>query len=280
MGTEIEVLIASDGDPTDLLAFAEQEFERLESLFSRFQPDSELSQLNQAGRRLVSPELFEIVQLALAGREATGGRFDPTVHGAIVAAGYDRTFDEIEGTARSARPGGACGGRVQLDPRHGAIELGQGVRLDLGGIAKGYAADRVCALLSENGSCLVNAGGDLAIHGLLDGGSWPVAVVRAGEPLTLELTAGALATSGTDNRTWTQAGRSRHHLIDPRTGQPAETDLLHVTVAAATAAEAEIWAKALLLAGEHPAAAEADARRIPCVLVTRDGRTRLEGGLE
>lgn len=278
MGTEIEVLIVSDREEPELFQAAESEFERLESLFSRFRPDSELSSLNRAGRQPVSPELLELLQLALAGREATGGRFDPTVHDAIVAAGYDRTFEEI-GQASPASPAAPCGGEVLLDTRRGLAELGPGVHLDLGGIAKGYSADRVSALLSEQCSCLVNAGGDLAVHGLLDSEPWPVAVARPDEPLTVLLAEGALATSGTENRTWLQAGRPRHHLIDPRTGEPAETDLLHVTAAGTTAVDAEIWAKALLLAGEREAAAEANARGISCVLVTRDGRTRLEGGL-
>ena len=278
MGTEIEVLIASDRETPELFEAAEMEFERLESLFSRFRPESELCRLNRTGHGPVSPEMFELLELALSGREMTGGRFDPTVHDAIVAAGYDRTFEEIE-DATSVLPAGPCGGDVLLDAIRGVVELGSGVRLDLGGIAKGYSADRVCTLLAEDCSCLVNAGGDLAVHGLLDGQPWPVAVALANAPLTVTLAEGALATSGTDSRAWLQAGRPRHHLIDPRTGEPAETDLLRVTAAGSSAVEAEIWAKALLLAGEREAAAEAAARGISCVLVTTDGRTRLEGGL-
>jgi thiamine biosynthesis lipoprotein len=278
MGTEIEVLIEPGGEGPALFEAAEVEFERLESLFSRFRPESELSRLNESGRQPVSPELFELLKVSLAGREATGGRFDPTVHDAIVAAGYDRTFDDIEGVS-SPLPTRPCGGEMILDSCRRVVELAPQVRLDLGGIAKGYSADRVCALLSEHGSCLVNAGGDLAVHGLLGDQPWPVAVALPNGSFTVTLASGALATSGTDSRTWLQAGRLRHHLIDPRTGEPSETDLLRVTAAGSTAAEAEIWAKALLLAGEREAAAEAAARGIPCVLVTRDGRTRLEGGL-
>jgi thiamine biosynthesis lipoprotein len=278
MGTEIEVLMESDDEEPALFEAAEAEFERLESLFSRFRPESELSRLNESGRQPVSPELFEVLELALAGREATGGRFDPTVHDAIVAVGYDRTFEDIEGTS-SPLPARPCGGEVILDAGRRVVELAPEVSLDLGGIAKGYSADRVCALLSGHGSCLVNAGGDLAIHGLLGDQPWPVAVALPNGSFTVTLASGALATSGTDSRAWLQAGRPRHHLIDPRTGEPSETDLVRVTAAGSTAVEAEIWAKALLLAGEREAAAEAAARGIPCVLATRDGRTRLEGGL-
>jgi thiamine biosynthesis lipoprotein len=143
------------------------------------------------------------------------------------------------------------------------IELDTGVRLDLGGIGKGYAVDRAAELLAQAGPCLVNAGGDVAVHG----GSWPVGVDGA---VTLELSGGALATSGRDRRRWRRAGRELHHLIDPSTGAPAETDLLR-----ATAVEAEVLAKWLFLLGER----DALASRVPCVLVGEDGSVRLGGDL-
>jgi thiamine biosynthesis lipoprotein len=97
--------------------------------------------------------------------------------------------------------------------------------------------------------------------------------------MTLELTGGGLATSGRDRRRWRRAGRELHHLIDPATGEPAETDLLRVTVLAADAVDAEVAAKALFLVGSERAAAEADAEGTPAVLVLEDGRTVLAGGL-
>ena len=119
------------------------------------------------------------------------------------------------------------------------------MRLDLGGIAKGYAVDRAAELLAPAGPCLVNAGGDLAVRG----GAWPVGV----EHLTLLLERGAIATSGRDRRRWTRDGREHHHLIDPRTGAPADTPLLRATVVAASAAEAEVLAKAVFLGDEEAA---------------------------
>ncbi len=160
------------------------------------------------------------------------------------------------GAPRAAR----CGGGVRLSGTR--IELEPGVRLDLGGIGKGYAADRAAELLALAGPCLVNAGGDVAIRG----GSWPVGVDGA---VTLELSDGALATSGRDRRRWRRAGRELHHLIDPATGLPAETDLLRVTAVGSDAVEAEVLAKWLFLAGEAEAARERHSLR------ARDrGRTR------
>jgi FAD:protein FMN transferase len=268
MGTEIELLSrADDADPE--LVDAEAEFRRLERILTRFDPDSELSRLNAAGSLDAGPELCEVVELALAGRTETAGRFDPTVHDAVVAAGYDRTFDELPDDGPAPAAGSACGGAVRVSGS--LIELGEGVRIDLGGIGKGYAAERAATILMAAGQCLINAGGDIALRG-----TWTVAV---DDELTLELSSGGLATSGRDRRTWRRGGKEIHHLIDPATGEPAAGDLLRATVVGRDAVHAEIWAKALFLAGSDAAAAEADERQLPCVLVTRDGKRRLAGGL-
>lgn len=278
MGTQIDLVLDATPSPTAFraLAAAEGKLRRLERLLSRFDPESELSRLNERGTMVVGPELLEVVALALAARERTRGRFDPTVHDALVAAGYDRTFAQVP--RRSVAPPLAPArsrGDVRVYPETSTIELEPGVRLDLGGIAKGYAADRAAAILAEVAPCLVDAGGDLALHGR----PWPVCVETADGTLTLELAEGGLATSGRDRRRWTRGGEEQHHLIDPATGRPAESDLLRVTVAAASAAEAEVHAKSLFLAGAEAAHEHANENAIPAVLVTADGRTLLAGGI-
>ena len=270
MGTEIELLVETDGDASTAFAAAEAEFHRLEALLSRFRDDSELSRLNREGALDAGPDLARVVALALDARERTGGRFDPTIHDALVAAGYDRTFEDVapEGHGRYQVPA-VSGGAVSV---HGSrIALGAGVRIDLGGIGKGYAAERAAELLATAGPCLVSAGGDVATRG----GSWPVGVETADGTITLELRDGGLATSGRDRRTWRRDGRELHHLIDPRTGEPAETDLLRVTVVASDAIEAEVAAKELFLAGSRDAA----TTDLAAVLVTDDGRTLMTGAL-
>jgi thiamine biosynthesis lipoprotein len=272
MGTEIELLVDAAG-ADGALAAAEREFHRLEAILTRFRPESELSRLNEQGSLQAGAELLEVVELALAARSRTGGRFDPTVHDAVVSAGYDRSFDQLPQDGTAVIVGSACGGAVRVDGAR--IELGDGVRLDLGGIGKGYAAARAAELLSSAGPALVNAGGDIAV----DGGAWPVGVETAAGELTLELAGGGLATSGRDRRRWRRGGEDLHHLIDPTTGAPSPSDVLRLTVVAPDAVDAEVWAKALYLAGEEEAVREADLRGLPCVLVTADGRTRLAGGL-
>ena len=188
------------------------------------------------------------------------------MHDAVVAAGYDRSFELVPAEAGEAPSAVRCGGGVRLTGSR--IELDPGVRLDLGGIGKGYAADRAAELLALAGPCLVNAGGDVSVRG----GSWPVGVEGA---VTLELSDGALATSGRDRRRWRRAGRELHHLIDPATGSPAETDLLRATAVGSDAVEAEVLAKWLFLAGE----AEAAGERNPLRPRHRRRRVRLGGGL-
>jgi FAD:protein FMN transferase len=272
MGTEIELLVQAD-EADEQLEAAEHEFHRLEALLSRFKPDSELSRLNELRSLAAGPDLLEVVRRAIAAREATAGRFDPTVHDAVVRAGYDRTFDELPVDGPAPFGGARCGGDVSVVGRR--IELGDGIRLDLGGIGKGYAAENAATILATAGPCLVNAGGDVAARG----GSWPIGVQTATGELTLELDSGGLATSGRDRRQWRRDGKLLHHLIDPATGSPAVGDLVRATVVAPDAVLAEVWAKALFLAGSRAATAEADENGIPCVLVTDYGETRLAGGL-
>jgi thiamine biosynthesis lipoprotein len=232
-----------------------------ERVLSRFDPQSELARFNARPRQWVpvSPLLWDVVTQALALAEATGGLFDPTILSALEAAGYRRSFAGMHGVAQDsaseATPG--CWATVQRDPTRRALWLPEGARLDLGGIAKGYTAQRTVAYLSRWGPCLVDAGGDLTAGAAPPGlPGWPVAVAapaagddESSDLFHLWLAQATLATSGIDYRRWQHNGRLVHHLIDPRTGHPAATDALAVSVLAPDAAQAEGWATAALVAG-------------------------------
>ena len=284
MNTDVEILVEGQRDDRvdELLQQARQQFEHLEQTFSRFRPTSELSRLNRVGRLRPSPQMAEVVRLALAARARTGGRFDPTIHDALVSAGYATSFDDLIGgivpVPEDDPP--PCGGGVQIDPVTGEITLKHGVHLDLGGIAKGFAVDRVRDLVGEAGPCLVNAGGDIAIGEVPADGEWSVGVERGdGTTITIGLVRGGLATSGRDRRRWhTEAGEA-HHIIDPATSRPSDTDLLRVTAVGSSAVDAEVLAKSLLIAGRDDAIRKADEQGIPCILVDATGRTTLAGGL-
>ena len=270
MGTTVELLVEAEAADDEVFGRVAAEFERLEQVMSRFRPDSELSRLNAAGTLDVSPDLAEVVELALEARERTGGAFDPTVHDAVVGAGYDRTFDEVPAERDGAPEPAACMGQVVLSGRRISIE--PGFRLDLGGIGKGFAAERAAELLALAGPSLVSAGGDVAVRGVPAQGTWPVAVDAT---LTLGLDRGGLATSGRDRRRWRRGGADLHHLIDPATGRSSTTDLVRVTAIGSDAVDAEVLAKTLLISGFGAAL----AAEVPAVLVADDGRTIRVGGL-
>ncbi len=241
MGTSIELLLDAPESSAarEALAAARGEIARLEALLSRFRAGSELSRLNRERRMRIGPDLARVLAEGLRMRRRTGGRFDPTVGRAVVAAGYDRDFDALGDDPSPAGEPVAGAGVVVLDARWGWAALGPGVDLDLGAIAKGDAADRACAILSEAGPCLVNAGGDLVVSGPRQDGPWPVGLATADGELVLDLERGAMATSGTDRRRWVRGGRTLHHAIEPRRGASAVTDLVRATAVARTGAEAD-----------------------------------------
>ena len=228
-------------------------FEREERRFSRFRADSELSRINRAdGRPIrVSPTFASVMRLALDSSAVTGGLFDPTVLGALKAAGYDRDFDEVLAGARGAlHPATPCGRWRDVILEDDLLSLPCGVGVDLGGLVKGWTADVAASRAVDGGLpwALVNAGGDLRIAG--DAPPVAVAVEDPDDPdvelVRLMVREGGVATSSIRSRSW---GAGLHHVIDPRTGAPSETDLLQVTVTASTCADAEVRAKAVLLRG-------------------------------
>ncbi|MSP14733.1 MAG: FAD:protein FMN transferase [Chloroflexi bacterium] len=207
-----------------------------EARFTRFAETSELSGLNRAAGTWfsASPELFEVVWQARHYYDQTHGLFDPAILEALEQAGYDRSMDQI----RAAGPQPACTSpkmqyhdfrQVQFDRIHHRIKLPATIRLDLGGIAKGWIAEGAAQVLASfSSACAVNAGGDIFMIGLPAGASaWTIELADPRDPqrvlATLHIPPGALATSTTTRRRWLQGGQTRHHLIDPRSGSPADT---------------------------------------------------------
>lgn len=268
MGTVIRVL-APAGHPASTRAsrLIEARFVEEETRFSRFRGDSELSRINAGGGGEVSATFAAVLRLALDAAHDTGGLFDPTVHDALVAAGYERDFDEVLAGARGRLHAALPCGRwtdISMDGR--TLTLPRGVHLDLGGIVKGWTADRAAEDAVEAGLpwVLVNAGGDLRLLG--DAPDIEVGIEDPEAPdlsvARIRMSVGGLATSSVAKRTW---ATGEHHVIDPRTGRPATTDLLQATAWAPTCTEAEVRATSVLLAGRI------GARANHTVLVARDG---------
>jgi len=252
------------------LAAARAEVVACEGALSRFDPASDLSRLNAAGGEwtAVDARLVEALRLAVRAREDTGGRFDPTVLPALVAAGYDRSFEQLFERPAARLTGWRAGAEIELDEAAGSARLEAGAAVDLGGIGKGYAAARALDAMREAWPMLpgglVDLGGDLALWGdTPERGPWRIAVADPRRPGTnagvLLLRSGGAATSGRDVRRF-GPDRSLHHLIDPATGEPAAPGPLTVTVVAPDAAEAEAHATALAILPAAGATAHVAAR--------------------
>jgi thiamine biosynthesis lipoprotein len=249
MGTDVRVA----GLPPALAAEAFTALRHAEQVFSRFRPDSDTSRVNAgAGRPVhVSPLFAAALQEACDHAATTGGIFSPLLGAEVAATGYDVDFTRVPGRPANPLPPPAEP-RVVFDHDRGTVAVPHGVAVDLGGFVKGWAAQRVAADLRRRGvpRGLIDAGGDVVAWHEPGGAPWEVAIAAPGEGTVTLSPRGAVATSSTARRSWTGAdGVRRHHVIDPRTGLPAESGCVHATVAAPDLAAAEVLATCMLVLG-------------------------------
>ncbi len=252
------VIDSGMGPSTEPLAQVPLWFAEWEDHLSRFLPNSELCHLNRSDRKpfVVSELLWEVVQTALQVAQWTEGLVTPTVLGALEVSGYDRSFETMEDRVEDSLQPALVGNwkNITCDPATRTICLPLNGRLDLGGIAKGWAAGKAAQRLGAYGPALIDAGGDIAITGpRRDGTPWPIGIAQPNGSIleTIMLTSGAVATSGRDYRHWHQGNTPKHHILDPRTGHPAHTDILTVTIIAPHAWQAEAAAKTVLILGSQ-----------------------------
>jgi FAD:protein FMN transferase len=303
LGTTARIAVWPTANLPALLSVVDDELAALDAQASRFRADSEITLLHAAGQgsHRVSAGLAEAIRTALAAAAWTEGRCDPTVGGALIRLGYDRDFTAIEPDGTPLPPDrGARAGWPTVRLKGDELTLPPGLLLDLGATAKGLGADRAAAAAyarTGDGGVLVSLGGDLAVAGRPPAGGWPVLIadehrqVRAARNLgghssrradpeiaqQVRLARGGLATSSVTCRRWVRAGRTMHHIIDPRTGMPADGPWRTVTVAAATCAEANAAATAAIVAGAD-APGWLAGYGLPARLVSHDGQiTRTAG---
>jgi thiamine biosynthesis lipoprotein len=259
MGSQILAAVDSPSLPEDLPAVPDW-FEAWEGTLSRFRLDSELSQVNRTDSvpLQVSQDFADVFEVARRAEQASGGLVTPVLLDALVHAGYDRSFDLLPREQAFSLPGEIVSlphlAEVDWDASRRRIWLPPDLHLDFGGVAKGWTALQAANRLAVYGPALVNAGGDIAITGAqVDGSSWLVGIANPFEPSenleVLKLVRCGVATSGRDARNWLRGGRLSHHIIDPRTGLPAETDVLTATVVGPSVTDAETAAKTVLIKG-------------------------------
>jgi FAD:protein FMN transferase len=292
-----DILLAAEGQADRLVEGFEvaQEFIRAgEKRFTRFSEESELSALNRSAGRIFqsSPDMFAVVALAQRFFHLTRGLFDPSILPELKRAGYDRSMELVleqgpaplfESLLVEDHPSFS---EIDLDEIQQTILLPPGMAIDLGGIAKGWIAEQAANLLSKYANaCAIDAGGDMFLVGLPTGlEQWPVELEDPLQPeatlTALNVAPGAIATSTVIKRAWKQAGKDRHHIIDPRTGEPAVSDWISVTAIAPHASEAEVFAKALLIAGPHEAEQIIRNSGIPLTYLAVDQMKKIWGNTE
>lgn len=251
MGTVANLLIVGGTD--DMLDDLVRTAEHLESLWSRFIADSDISRLNNAEGEptVVNPLTAKLVAEMLAARTLTEGEYDPTILPKLIAEGY--AASRVNANNVTVLPASA---RWPVDPTgtvivENVVTLPLGVTLDSGGIGKGLAADILTSMALERGAlgALVEMGGDVRIAGTPpDGTHWRLGIedpfVEERSIAKVNLIDGAIATSSTLKRSWDKDGKTANHLINVHTGESMTTNVVTVSVIAVSASIAEVITKA------------------------------------
>lgn len=264
------------GQKNEAAASLEQAFAMMRSFeqrYSRFIAGNELFIFNCSERKTLSPEFFDILTQAKHFYEFTDGLFDPSILPALEQEGYlgipttihphkNRTFSE-----------------VHLDPETLTATKPRELRIDLGGIGKGYIVDRVTSFLSQHSEhFLIDAGGDIYAKGTNIREGYPYWAIEVEHPLSQEesvalllLSDKAVATSGRNRRHWLKEGQEKHHIIDPRTNKSATSTFLSVTVVADNVMTADVFAKTLFIAGPTEGPLLAERWKVPAIFIEHSG---------
>jgi thiamine biosynthesis lipoprotein len=284
LGTTAVVSVTDERALSEARELLACELAAVDRACSRFRDDSELVRANaRAGTPVrIGSLLADAVRVALDAARSSNGLVDPTLGANLRAAGYDRRFSLVQERStwqiRALPARRASWGDVGLDDEERMLLIPAGVELDLGATAKAWASDRAAARIAEATGCgaLVSIGGDVAVAGPAPNGGWSIRIAddQAAEldapgPV-VAITTGGLATSGVAVRRWATDHGEAHHLIDPRTGRPADTPWRTVSVAATSCVAANTVSTAAIVLGED-ATAWLLQRGLPARAVRADG---------
>jgi len=291
MGTRIYVELWADDDAKGDAGIdaVMDEMRRIDNLMSHYKPESQLSQINARGGQepvQVDAELFDLIKLSTHYSEITEGAFDITYASVGHLYDYPHHIHPTEEQIKAALPG-VNWRNMLLDPVHHTVKFEHpGMRIDLGGIGKGYAVDRGITILQGMGfkHALVTAGGDSRIIGDRLGRPWVVGIRNPDDKnkvvTRIPLVDSAMSTSGDYERFFDENGIRYHHIIDPRTGHSA-SKVRSATILGPTATQTDGMSKTAFVLG--PEKALEIINRMPeydAVFVTPDGRILYSKGLE
>ena len=290
-------------DGEAILDQAEEEIRRIESIFSTGDPESEISKLNAAGEGKLGGDAAQLLDRALTIYEMTDGAFDISIYPVMKAWGFTELYDDENLVEKENTPvdipdaavlaeaiSHVDASRIELNAQTGEVRLPEGSEIDLGGIAKGYAAQRVIELFEEKGvsSAMLDLGGNVQVLGTKPNGrDWKVGIRDpAGEHTVIGVIAcsdRAVVTSGGYERYITgKDGKTYHHIIDPKTGYPAENGLVSVSIVCDDGALADGLSTALYVLGTERAIEcwKEHADLFDAVLLTEDGKMYVTEGIE
>jgi FAD:protein FMN transferase len=291
MGTRIYVELWADdaAKGEEAIDAVMADMRRIDDLMSHYKPESQLSQINARGAQepvQVDPELFDLIKLSTHYSEITEGAFDITYASVGHLYDYPNHVRPTEEQIKAALPG-VNWRNMLLDPVHHTVKFEHpGMRIDLGGIGKGYAVDHGIAILQARGfkHALVTAGGDSRIIGDRMGRPWLVGIRHPDDKnkviTRIPLVDSAMSTSGDYERYFDEGGTRYHHIIDPRTGHSA-SKVRSATILAPTATQTDGMSKTAFVLG--PEKALEIINRMPeydAIFVTPDGRILYSKGLE
>ena len=292
MGTVVEITAYHEDKQVlkDAVSAAFQEIERVEEMMSSYRKDSDISRINSAaGKRAVKvdPEVTALVWEALILSSKSEGAFDITFAAMKGVWDFDPASPHVPSDEEIKERLELVGyDQVEVQPHNSTVFLEkEGMRIGLGGIAKGYAVDKAIQVLQKKGikMAIVNAGGDLRVMGGKPGGPWLVGIKhprKSGELVaTVEINDGAMATSGDYEKFIYHEGKRLPHIMDPRTGKPA-LGMMSVTVFTDRAWLADGLATSIFVEGpgsvnellDHYGKSEA-------VIIDSDGQRNVTGGL-
>lgn len=254
MGTFVEVV--SPDARAAKIAF--DEIGRVEGLLSKYRPDSEIARLNRAGRLKVSAETYALLKRAKEFCRSSGGALDITVGPLVDIWGFSNKKYRVPAPSEIKEALTAVGfEKIILSDADNSVELaGTGVKIDLGAVAKGYAVDCAAEKIRQAGvkACLINAGGQISCLGDNSGRPWKIAVRRPrsrGASEIIELKDRSAATSGDYEQYFTVGDKRYSHILDPRTGYPADSGVISVTITAPGGFSADALSTAVFVLGRQ-----------------------------
>lgn len=285
MDTVMTLTVYDSGDRADhALSACREEISRLNAMLSVTSQDSEIARLNRGEYDALSQDSFQLLQSALELAHATVGAYDPTVYPLMELWGFYQDDFRVPSAQELQEALSHTGyHKAKISPEEQKITLEPSMGVDLGGIAKGYTAEKVLETMQASGieAAVISLGGNVGLLGTKpDGSDWTVAVEKpdgSGESVaTLTIPGGEktyCVTSGAYQRNFQVDGTTYHHILDPETGAPAKTDLLSVTIVSKNGTQADALSTALFVMGFDEAVAfwQSGKYDFDLVLITEAG---------